>query len=36
MGVSIFPEFSIDALIQSGDVVALFPEWEVREVIRKR
>lgn len=30
MGVSIFPEFSIDALIQSGDVVALFPEWEVK------
>ncbi|MGI9897736.1 LysR family transcriptional regulator [Vibrio natriegens] len=30
MGVSIFPEFSIDTLIQSGEVVALFPEWEVK------
>ena len=30
MGISIFPEFSIDTLIQSGDVEALFPEWEVK------
>ncbi|MGG5574678.1 LysR family transcriptional regulator [Vibrio diazotrophicus] len=29
MGISIFPEFSIDKLVQSGAVVELFPEWEI-------
>lgn len=30
MGISIFPEFSISELIESGSVVKLFPHWEVQ------
>ncbi len=29
IGISIFPEFSISDLITSGEVVRLFPEWEI-------
>ncbi len=29
MGISIFPEFSISGLLKSGEVVELFPDWDI-------